>query len=161
MEGASESAATLRSRAVAVLVAFAATLALGIVLLVAFEPDVQTIGAEELLARSDDARRFLIADYVFIVLYAIVSPIAIWRFGGAIGGGTPPPWVKLAAAFLIAAGFVDATENALLLSATGSLSTGAVDAAHALKIPKVALFVAGAGLAIAADVRAIKVLRGR
>jgi hypothetical protein len=82
-----------------VLVAFAATVALGMGLLVAFEPEVQTVSA------------------------------------------------------------VDATENALLLSATGSPSEGAVDAAHALEVPKVSLFLAGAALAVVVNLRAAKALR--
>jgi hypothetical protein len=159
MEGATESAAALRSRAAADLGSFAATLAVGILLVIAFDPDVQSIGAAELVARSDDARRFLIADYVFIFLYAVVSPIAIWRFGSAVGAGTPPPWAKLAAALLVAGGIIDATENALLLSATGSLSTGAVDAAHDLKVPKLLLTAGGAVFAIVAVVRAVRILR--
>jgi uncharacterized membrane protein len=138
--------------------AFTATLALGVVLLIAFEPEVQTIDAEDLVARSDDARSFLIADYVFVAIYAILSPIAIWRFGTALAGGSPAGWIKLTALLLVAAGLVDATENALLLSATDSVSDGAVDAAHALEVPKVALFTAGALLTIVVNVRAAKVL---
>jgi hypothetical protein len=149
------------SRAIAVLIMFAATLALGIVLTVVFEPEIQTIDADDLVARSDDARAFLIADYAFVALYAILSPLAIWRFGSALAGGSPPGWIKLTAVLLMAAGLVDATENTLLLSATDSVSEGAVDAAHALEIPKVTLFVAGALLAIVANVRAARVLRHR
>jgi hypothetical protein len=159
MERASGSPASgLRSRAVAVLAMFAATLALGLVLLVAFEPDIQTIDADELVSRSGDARAFLSADFVFILLYAVASPIAIWRFGTALGAGTPPGWIKLTALVLVGAGLVDATENTLLLSATGSVSEGAVDLAHALAIPKVTLFTAGAALALVANVRAAKAL---
>ncbi|HYU59408.1 MAG TPA: hypothetical protein VEK39_01495 [Solirubrobacterales bacterium] len=149
----------IRSRALAFVGLFAATLVLGIVLLIAFEPDIQDIDADELVARSDDARAFLAADYLFIVLYAILSPIAIWRFGTTLGDGSPPLWIRLAPLCLAAAGVFDAIENTLLLSATDSASSGAVDAAHAVAIPKVALFVAGAALAIAALVRAIQVLR--
>ena len=152
---------SLRTGPVAVLAMFVATLALGIVLLVAFDPDVQTIDAEELVARKDDARAFLIADYVFVTFYAILSPLAIWRFGRSLGGGTPPGWIKLTALLLMAAGVVDATENTLLLSATDSVSEDAVDAAHGLEIPKVALFVAGAALAVAVNIRAVKVLSGQ
>ena len=140
---------------------FTATLALGIVLLIAFEPEIQTIDADELVARSDDARAFLIADYVFVAFYAILSPLAIWRFGSALTGGSPPGWIKLTALLLMAAGLVDATENTLLLSATDSESEGAVDAAHALEIPKVILFVSGTLLAIVANLRAVKALRQR
>ena len=162
MEAAAASAdGAIRSRARAVLGLLAATLALGIVLLIAFEPEVQTIDAAELVERSDDARAFLIADYFFIALYAVLSPIAIWRFGSALGAGTPPGWIKLTALLLIAAGIVDATENTLLLSATGSVSEDAVDAAHGLEIPKVGLFLVGAVLAVVANFRALQVLRGR
>jgi uncharacterized membrane protein len=151
----------VRSRAIAVLAMFAASLTLGIVLLVAFEPEVQTIDAAELVARQDDARAFLIADYVFVIFYAVLSPIAIWRFGSVLGGGSAPGWIKLTALLLVAAGLVDATENTLLLSASGSVSEGAVDAAHALEIQKVTLFAAGTVLAIFANVRAAKTLRER
>ncbi len=147
------------SRARAVLAVFVATIAVGILLLVAFEPEVQTVSAEELVERSDDARAFLIADYFFVILYAVLSPLAIWRFGYALASGSPPAWIKLTALLLVAAGLVDATENTLLLSATGSVSEESVDAAHALEIPKVTLFAAGALLAIVANVRAAKTLR--
>ena len=150
----------IRPRALAVLAAFAASLALGIVLLIAFDPSVQTVSAEELVERRDDARAFLAADYFFVLLYAVVSPVAIWRFGGALPGGRPR-WIAAAALLLVAAGLVDAIENTLLLSATDSVSEGAVDTAHALEIPKIGLFVAGLMLAIAANVRAVQTLRGR
>jgi hypothetical protein len=153
--------ALIRARAWAALGLLAATVALGIVLLVAFEPEVQTVDAAELVERSDDARAFLVADYFFIAIYAVLSPIAIWRFGSALGAGTPPGWIKLTALLLAAAGIVDATENTLLLSATGSVSEGAVDAAHALEIPKVGLFLAGAVLALVVNFRALQTLRRR
>jgi hypothetical protein len=148
-----------RSRAPAVLGLFAATLTVGLLLLIAFEPEVQTVGAEELAERKDDARAFLVGDYVFVLLYAVLSPLAIWRFGRALGSGSPPGWIKLTALLLVAAGLVDLTENTLLFSATGSVSEGAVDAAHALEIPKLALFTAGAILAVIANVRAARALR--
>jgi hypothetical protein len=150
-----------QSRAKLVLIMFAATLTIGLVLLVAFEPEVQTIDARDLVDRRSDARQFLVADYLFIAIYAILSPIAIWQFGSSINAGSPPLWIKLTAVLLVAAGLVDATENALLLSATDSVSEGAVDAAHALEIPKVTLFTAGALLAIAANIRAVRALRHR
>lgn len=138
---------------------FATTVVVGLLLLIAFEPDIQTIDADDLVSRKDDARAFLIADYVFVVLYAILSPLAIWRFGRALKPGSPPAWVMLAAVLLVAAGLVDATENTLLLSATDSVSEGAVDAAHALEVPKAILFISGAVFAIAVNVRAARVLR--
>ena len=105
--------------------------------------------------------QFLVADYLFIALYAILSPIAIWRFGSSINGGSPPLWIKLAALLLLAAGVVDATENTLLFSATDAVSEDAVDAAHSLEIPKVTLFTAGTLLAIAVNARAVRGLRRR
>jgi hypothetical protein len=138
-------------RAQVVLALLVATIALGVVLLVAFDPDVQTVDAGELVDRRDDARAFLVADYAFVVLYAVLSPLAIWRFGARPA--------RLAAPLLAAAGLVDATENTLLLAATGTVSEGAVDAAHALAVPKIALFVAGALLAMVVNVRAVQVLR--
>ncbi len=147
---------TTRSRAVLVLAMFAATMALGVVLLIAFDPDVQTIDAGGLVARSDDARAFFAGDYVFVLLYAVLSPLAIWRFGTALGDGAPPAWIKLTALLLVAAGVFDAIENALLLSATGSVSQGTVDAAHALAVPKTVLFIGGALLALAANFRALR-----
>jgi hypothetical protein len=149
---------SLRSHARAVVVIFAATVALGIVLLLAFEPDVQTIDADELVDRSGDARAFLIADFVFIVLYAVLSPLAIRRFGEALGAGRSPAWIRVGALALLGAGLFDAIENTLLLIATDSASQGTVDAAHAVAVPKIALFAAGALLAILAVARAIRVL---
>ena len=150
-----------RGRAAAVLVLFASTLAVGIVLVAAFEPEIQTLGAADLVSQRDDARAFLAADYVFVALYAVLSPLVIWRFGRAIGSGSPPRWIGLAAALLLGAGLVDATENTLLLSATDSVSRDAVDAAHALEIPKVLLFLSGTLLALAVNVRAAGTLRRR
>jgi hypothetical protein len=149
------------TRARVVLALFVATLALGIILSVAFDPEVQTIDAKELPTRSGDARSFLIADFFFIVLYALLSPIAIWRFGSALGSGRPPAWIMLAALLLVGAGIFDAIENSLLLSATGSVSEGRVDAAHAVAIPKTVLFVGGALLTLAIEYRAIRMLARR
>ena len=158
MEATARDENTIRARARAVAGAFAATLALGLVLTVAFEPDVQTADAAELVARESDARSFFIADYVFIALYAVLSPIAIWRYAAVAMPG-PPWWILATVVLLPLAGLVDATENALLWSAAGSLSPDAVDGAHSLAIPKVALFVAGAVGSIAALVHAIRTLR--
>jgi hypothetical protein len=144
----------VRGRAWAVIAAFGATLLFGLALTVFFEPDVQ----QALVERQDDARSFFAADYVFIVLYALLSPIAIRRFGEVLEGD-PPRRLTAAVLLLPLAGLVDATENALLLSATDAPSEGAVDFAHALAIPKIALFVAGAACAVAVVVRAVKELR--
>ena len=147
-------------RARPVLALLAATLAVGIALLVLFDPDVQTVDAAQLVERRGDARAFLVADYVFVALYAILSPIALWRFGAAVGGGAAPAWIVAAALVLAAAGVVDAVENTLLAVATGGESQDTVDAAHALAVPKVALFSAGALLALAVNLRALRALRG-
>ena len=150
---------TNRRWATRVLALFVATLALGILLLIAFEPDVQTVEADELVARSDDARAFFIADYLFVLVYAVLSPWVIWRYGESSSGDAAPAWIKLAALLLVAAGVVDAAENTLLLSSTGSVSEGRVDAAHALAVPKIALFVGGAVLAVLVNLRALRTVR--
>ena len=148
----------VRASAVRVPALLAATIAVGVLLLVLFEPEVQTVDAEELVARRDDARSFLIADYVFVVLYGVLSPLAIWRFGTSAGAASRA-WVRLPVLLLPAAGLVDAVENGLLLSATGSVSSGRVDAAHALEVPKVVLFVAATAFALVANVQAVRALR--
>jgi hypothetical protein len=158
MEGSGGTAPDiLRGRALIVLGLFAASLVMGMVLLVAFDPSVQQDSASEIVTRSDDARAFLIADYVFIALYALASPIALWRFGSVLEPGRPP-WIVAAALLLLAAGAVDATENALLLSATGSVSPDTVDTAHSLRVPKLALSGAGLVLTIVANVKALQVV---
>ena len=139
----------LRARAILVVALLVAALLLALLLLLAFDPEVQTIPAAELADRRDDARAFRIGDYVFVLLYAVLSPIAIWRFARALP----------AVVFLAAAGIVDATENTLLLSATGSVDEGAVDAAHALALPKFGLFAVGAVLALIVHFRAVRTLR--
>jgi hypothetical protein len=150
-----------RTRAWVVVALFVATLTLGIVLLVAFDPDVQTINAYELAVRKGDAHAFLTGDYCFVALYALLTPIAIWRFGSALSGGRPPLWVMLAAVLLIGAGVFDLAENTLLWSAADIVSSRRVDAAHAVAIPKTVLFVGGALLALAVDYRAVRVLARR
>lgn len=140
------------------LLAFAATLVLGGILLLFFDPSVQQASAEELARRSGDARAFLIADLFFIVLYAVVSPVAWLRFGRA-RTVRAPVWIVLAAMLAFAGGAVDALENALLLSATGSRSGSAVDTAHSLAPFKVGLFVAAGLLGLAVVVQSAIALR--
>jgi hypothetical protein len=155
----------LRSRALFVAVCFGATLAYGLLLLFAFDTDIQQIDAAELADRTADARAFLIADLFFPVFYAVLSPIAQLRFGVALssdrdaGNNRPPGWIIATAALLAGAGLFDWAENVLLLIATGSGSQGTVDAAHAVAIPKTVLFVSGALLALFLLARAIKILR--
>jgi len=155
----------LRRNARLVLAAFLATLAYGLLLTIAFEPDVQQADAAELVDRADDARAFLIADLFFPLLFGLLVPLALLRFGASLsrregGGSGPPRWIVAAAASLAVSGIFDWAENALLLSATGSESEGAVDAAHLVAIPKIAFFVVGAALSLLALARAIGVLRG-
>ncbi len=107
------------------------------------------MSAAELVEREDDARAFLIADYFLIALYSVVSPIAILRFG----------YLRWVAYVLVLAGMVDIIENTLLLMATDSVSEDTVDAAHALEIPKVLLFLAGALPALVVNWRAFRTLR--
>ena len=146
-------------RAKAVLASLGATVLLGLLILLLFDVQVQTIDAEELRERRDDARAFFAADFVFVAVYAVLTPAALWRFGRGLArhGRTI---ALLAAGLLVAAGVVDAIENALLLAASGSGSQGSVDTAHGLAAPKVLLFVAGAALALATTWRALGVVRG-
>jgi hypothetical protein len=145
-------------RAVQVLTALTATLVLALLILLLFEPEVQTLDAAELRERRDEARAFFAADYVFVVVYAVLAPLALWRFGQTLTrhGRTI---ALLAAALLAAAGVVDAVENALLLAASGSGSQATVNTAHGLAAPKVLLFVAGAALALATNWRALRIVR--
>lgn len=147
----------METRSKAVVATYFAAVVLGIVLVVFFEPDVQQAGAAELVERKDDARAFFAADYVFILVYALASPLAIARYGATLAGGRPW-WLTAAIVLLPLAGLVDAAENAILLSATGSESEGAVDAAHALAVPKTVLFLAGAACS---TVVLVKTLRDR
>ena len=150
----------LRAAAKLVLAAFVATVLLGLLLWVAFDVEVQTIDAAELSSRRDDARAFFAGDYVFIVVYAILTPLALWRFGRGLQG-TARTVALVAAVLFVVAGVVDAIENALLLSAAGSGSQSTVDTAHGLAVPKVLLFVAATLPALVTDWRALQVLRGR
>ena len=149
---ASPAAATSeRSRAKALLAATAVVVAYGLVLLIAFDPGVEMLDADE-LARSDDASPFLIADLFFPPLYGIVLPLAIWRFGSEW-------WARAAALLFVAAGVVDWAENVLLLTATDSVSDGAVDAGHAAGWVNVVLFTAVALPGLVLLVRGLRTLR--
>jgi hypothetical protein len=141
------------ARAKAVIGAFAAVLAYGIVLLVAFDPGVEQLDARE-LASSDDANAFLIADLFFPLLYGGLLPLAMWRFGAE-------RWVRVAALLLAAAGLLDWIENTLLLSATDSASEGAVDAGHVAGWVNLVVFAAGALPGLVLLARAARVLRSR
>ena len=150
----------LRGRAWASVGVIAATVVVGLVLLVAFEPGIQTLDADELVAERDDARAFLVPDFAFAVLYGFVAPVVHWRFGAALYGLVVPTWVKAAAALLALAGLVDLVENILLYSATDAVSEGAVDTAHAIKPVALVAFPIGAVLSLVLGWRAVQVLRG-
>jgi hypothetical protein len=141
-----------RSRAWALIAAALAVIAYGVLLLVAFDPGVEMLDAGELVADSDDARAFLIADLFFPVLYGAVLPLAMWRFGAE-------RWVRVAAVLLVAAGLVDWVENVMLLTATDEVSESAVDAAHVAGWVNVVLFTAGALPGLVLLVRALPALR--
>jgi hypothetical protein len=143
----------MRSEARNYLLAAAAVLAFGVVLLVAFDPGVELVDANELVQRQDDARAFLIADYFFMALYGTLLPLTMWRFG------RPARWVKVAALLLVAASLIDVVENTLLLTSTGSVSEGRVDAAHIAGIVNIVLFTAGALPGLVLIPRAIRELR--
>jgi hypothetical protein len=141
----------LRSRAGALLAAALGVIAYGVLLLVAFDPGVEQLDADE-LARSDDANPFLIADLVFPVLYGALLPFAMWRFSAE-------RWARVAALLLVAAGLVDWVENALLLTATDEVSESAVDAGHVAGWVNVVLFTAGALPGLLLLVRAVQAVR--
>ena len=133
------------ARAKFLLWATAAVIAYGLVLLIFFEPDVETLSAAE-LAESDDAVPFLVADLFFPPLYGILLPLAMLRFSSA-------RWALVAAGLLFVAGDVDWAENIMLLIATDSASEGLVDAAHVAGWVNIVLFTAGAlpGLVLVAQ----------
>lgn len=147
----------VRSRARAVVWTFVAALAMGVALLLFFDPEVQQHSARELL-RDDDANTFFAADFIFVLLYAVISPIAIWRYSQVAAAGNRG-WMRAAAIILPLAGLVDATENVLLWSAAGEFSPDAVDFAHSLVVPKLVFFLSGTVLSIYTLVYAIRALR--
>jgi hypothetical protein len=137
-----------RSRAKALLAATAAVIAYGLVLLIAFDPGVETLDAGE-LAASDDAVPFLVADLFFPLLYGAVLPLAMWRFSGE-------RWARAAALLFAAAGLIDWVENTLLLSATDAPSEGAVDAGHVAGWVNIVLFSSAALPGLVLLARAIR-----
>ena len=143
----------MRRQARDFLIVSLATLAFGIVLLIAFDPGVELVDASELVERRDDARAFLITDFFFMALYGTLLPLTMWRFG------RPATWVKAAALLLVAASLVDVLENTLLLASAGSISEGRVDAAHIAGIVNIVLFTAGALPGLVLLVRAVRLLR--
>ena len=128
----------MRREARDLLIAAAAVLVFSAVLLVAFEPGVELVDARELVERKDDARAFLVTDYFFMALYGTLLPLAMWRYG------RPATWVKVAALLLVAASLVDVVENTLLLTSTGAVNEGRVDAGHIAGVVNIVLFTAGA-----------------
>jgi uncharacterized membrane protein len=148
-----------RSRASAVILIFVLTLMLGVILVTAFNPSIQTMPASDLVHHRTDARAFLLVDYGFIALYALLSPIAFWRFGRELGETKPPMWIQITVSLLVLAGLLDLAENSLLLSSTTSQNRQAVDAAHALSIALNVLFFAGVLMSVFVVVKAARALQ--
>jgi hypothetical protein len=142
----------LRSRAWALIAAVLVTVAYGVLLLVAFDPGVEQHDARELVADSDDAEAFLIADLFFPLVYGGLLPLAMWRFSA-------DRWARVAALLLVAAAPVDWLENILLLTSTDEVSENAVDAAHVASWVNVVLFTAGAVPGLVLLVRAVQAVR--
>jgi len=151
-----------RRRAWIVVRVFVITAVLGVILLAAFNPSIQTMTASELAHHKSDARSFLFVDYGFIALYAVLAPMAIWRFGRELRETRPPPvWVLITVSLLVLAGLLDLAENSLLLSSTISQNPQAVDVAHVLSITLNVLFVAGVLMSVCVVVVAARVLMTR
>lgn len=148
----------MRTRAITLLVVFGAALVLSGLLLFLTDPGIQVAPVEELVARRTDAVAYFTLDYVFVVVYAVAGPIALWRFGTTLG--RVPSSVLVAALALVAGGIVDAVENTLLLTASSSGSASSVELAHALALPKYALGGLGFLLSLRAVGLAIRALRG-
>jgi hypothetical protein len=152
----------VRARAITLLVVFGAVLAVSGLFWVLTEPSIQGAPVGELAERRSDAVAFFTLDYLFVVLYAVAGPIALWRFGTTLASdrGRVPSWVALGALLLVVGGIVDAVENALLLTASSSGNAGSVDLAHSLVVPKYALVGLGFLLSLRAVWHAARALRG-
>jgi hypothetical protein len=153
-----------RGAARALLAAFAAALVVGALFPVLTEPGVQGVGVQELVARRSDAVAYFTLDLVFVVVYAVVGPIVLWRFGRARSGtpeGRVPRWIGIATVSLVVGGMCDAVENVLLLGASTSGNREAVDLAHALGWPKYAFGAVGFVLVLAVLPDAWRRARGR
>jgi hypothetical protein len=100
-------------------------------------------------------------DYGFIALYALLSPIAIWRFGRELRESKPPVWVQITVTLLVLAGLLDLAQDSLLLSSTTSSNRQAVDAAHAVSLGLNVLFFAGVLMSVFVVVRAARTLMTR
>ncbi len=153
-----------RGAARALLATFAAALVVGALFPVLTEPGVQVVGVEELVARRSDALAYFTLDLLFVVLYAVVGPIVLWRFGRARSGtpdGRVPRRIGVAAVSLVLGGMCDAVENVLLLGASTSGNREAVDLAHALAWPKYAFAAVALVLVLAVLPDAWREARGR
>lgn len=71
-----------------VIAMFAAGVGYGVFLLLVFDPELQSADADELFARSDDGRAFLLADLVFPFIYTALA-LAEWRLGRLLVRGRP------------------------------------------------------------------------
>jgi hypothetical protein len=88
------------------------------------DPGIQGVDARELVARAGDARAFFTVDVVYVVLYAVAGPIALWTYGRTLAGdshGHVPAWLAIGAVGLVAGGAFDLAENVLLLAALVAL----------------------------------------
>lgn len=142
---------------------FAVVVAAAALFWVLTEPDVQNAGVEELVERRSDAVAFFTYDYVFVVVYGVIAPVALWRFGAsALVGtrpGTPPAWLVASALLLGAGALFDAVENTVLLLASSNGDAGWVDLGHALAVPKYALGGIGGLIALRAVWMAARTVR--
>ena len=93
------------------LAAVAVTVVFGLLLALFFEVGVQSDSAAELVARSDDARRFLVADLFFPPFYAFLVPLASLAYARHSYGGSGPGRLIAAAACLVVGGLCDWGEN--------------------------------------------------
>lgn len=150
--------------AIALLTVFGVALVIVALFPILADPGIQTVDAQELAARRSDAVAFFTLDYLFIVVYTVAAPIALWRFGKTLanpggGSGRAPSWLAIAVVALVAGGMLDAIENAMLLAASSSADASLVRLAHLLAIPKWIFGIGGFLLSLRAIAAAVKVLR--
>lgn len=152
----------MRPRAITLIAVFGTALVVSALFWIVTEPGIQGAPVDELIRRRSDAVAFFTLDYVFVVVYAVAGPIALWRFGRTLasGGGRMPSWLALAVSLLVLGGIADAVENTLLLTASSSGSASSVDLAHALVLPKYGLGGLGFLLSVRAVWLAVRALRG-
>ncbi|MCA1727049.1 MAG: hypothetical protein LC722_05185 [Actinobacteria bacterium] len=149
--------ASRRGPALALLAVFGLAVVIGVLFFVLTDPAIQTVDAAELVRRRSDAVAFFTLDYLFVVVYAVAGPIALWRFAGTLD--RVPRWLVAGVAALALGGLFDAAENALLMSASSSGGQRGVDLAHRLAIPKYVLGAIGLIVAVRAVAMAARAVR--